>query len=109
MARILLVDDDSLVLKGAQRVLQRAGHEDWESSNPKTALHQLTCVSVDVVITDFYMPGMNGVELARRIRASDGCRHIIAMTGGGATHSTAELLAQARLAGAERTLAPFVN
>ncbi len=108
MARILLVDDDSLVLRGAQRVLQRAGHEVWDCTNPKTALHMLTYVTVDVVITDVYMSGMSGVELARRIRASDRCRHIIAMTGGGVMHTAAELLAQARLAGAERTLAkPF--
>lgn len=108
MARILLVDDDSLVLKGAQRVLQRAGHEVWESSSPKTALHMLTYVTVDVIITDVYMPGMNGVELVRRISAADGCRRIIAMTGGGVMNTATELLMQARIAGAERTLAkPF--
>ena len=108
MARILVVDDDGLVLKGAGRVLQRAGHEVWESTSPKTALHLLEHVSVDVVITDVYMPGMNGVELVRRLGGRAGGRRIIAMTGGGVMNTAAEMLAQARSAGAERTLAkPF--
>jgi CheY-like chemotaxis protein len=109
MARILLVDDDGLVLRGAQRILQRAGHEVWESSSPKTALHMLATVNPDVVITDVYMPGMNGVELVRRITECEGCRRIIAMTGGGVLNTASEMLAQARTAGAGRTIAkPFM-
>lgn len=108
MARILLVDDDDLVLKGAQRVLQRAGHEVWESNSPKTALHMLEHVSVDVVITDVYMPGMNGVEFVRRMGGRESGKRIIAMTGGGVINTASELLAMARAAGAERTIAkPF--
>ena len=108
MARILLVDDDDLVLKGAQRVLQRAGHEVWESNSPKTALNMLEHVSVDVVITDVYMPGMNGVEFVRRMGGRQSGKRIIAMTGGGVINTASELLAMARAAGAERTIAkPF--
>jgi CheY-like chemotaxis protein len=108
MARVLVVDDDGLVLRGMLRTLQRAGHEVWESNNPKTALHMLSYVPVDVVITDIYMPGMNGVELVRRLGDRRTCRHVIAMTGGGVTGTANDLLAQARSAGAERTVAkPF--
>ena len=109
MARILVVDDDGLVLKGAQRLLQRAGHEVWESTSPKTALNLLDHVSVDLVITDVYMPGMNGVELTRRIQSGGTCRRVIAMTGGGVLQTAKELLIQARIAGAERTIEkPFM-
>jgi CheY-like chemotaxis protein len=108
MARILVVDDDGLVLRGALRLLQRAGHEVWEAANPKTALHMLNTVPVDVVVTDVYMPGMNGVELVRRLSGRKTCRRVIAMTGGGVLNTAAEMLSQARTAGAERTLAkPF--
>ncbi|HEY2805382.1 MAG TPA: response regulator [Gemmatimonadales bacterium] len=105
MARILVIDDDNMILKSAHRLLERAGHEVWESSSPKTALNMLATIEdVDVVITDVYMPGMNGVELVRRLSDRKTCRHVVAMTGGGVLHTTGELLAQARIAGAERTL-----
>ena len=104
MARVLVIDDDALVLKSAQRLLARAGHEVWEATTPKTALHLLQAVPVDVVVTDVYMPGMNGVELVRRLSGRETCRRIIAMTGGGVLNTAKELLAQARIAGAERTL-----
>lgn len=109
MARILVVDDNGLVLKSAQRLLQRAGHEVWESTNPKTALHMLAHVTVDLVITDVYMPGMNGVELTRLVRSTDQHPQVICMTGGGVLHTPKELLIQARVAGAGRTLQkPFM-
>ncbi len=104
MARILVVDDDPLILKSAQRVLERAGHEVWESSSPKTALHMLDHVEVDVVVTDVYMPGMNGVELVRRMQGRDDVRRIIVMTGGGVLNTAEEMLERATLAGANETL-----
>ena len=104
MARILLVEDDGLVRKSIHRALERAGHEVWESAGPKTALHMLDAVSVDVVITDIYMPGMNGVELIRRLATRESCRRVIAMTGGGISRTSVELLAEARSVGADRTI-----
>ena len=104
MARILLVEDDGLVRKSVHRALERAGHEVWESAGPKTALHMLDCVDVDVVITDIYMPGMNGVELIRRLETRDHCRRVIAMTGGGVTRTSSELLAEAMAVGADFTI-----
>lgn len=104
MARVLVVDDDGLVLRATQRVLARAGHEVWESDNPKTALRMLEQVPVDVVVTDVYMPGMSGIELCRRLENRDTCRRVIAMTGGGSLSTPDKLLFQARMAGAERTL-----
>jgi len=61
-------------------------------------------VDVDVVITDIYMPGMNGVELIRRLEARDHCRRVIAMTGGGVTRTSTELLAEAMSVGADLTI-----
>jgi CheY-like chemotaxis protein len=108
MARILLVEDDGLVRESIHRALDRGGHEVWESAGPKTALHMLDYLTVDVVITDIYMPGMNGIELIRRLEAREHCRRVIAMTGGGITRTSTELLAEARSVGADRTLGkPF--
>jgi len=103
MARVLLVEDDGLLRKSVHRILSRAGHEVWETTGGKVAMHMLEQVPVDVMITDIYMPGMNGVELIHRIDRGK-CPRVIAMTGGGVTRTPEALLDDARLAGAQRTL-----
>ena len=107
MARVLLVDDDGLVRRGAHRLLERAGHEVWETASAKVALDLATRVQMDVVITDIYMPGMNGLQLIRELEHRMGRAHVIAMTGGG-YRSPEDLLSEAVGAGARRTLCkPF--
>ena len=103
MARVLLVDDDGLVRNGAHRLLERAGHEVWDTASAKVALELATRIQMDVVITDIYMPGMNGVQLIRELECRRGSAHVIAMTGGG-YRAPEDLLAEATGAGAERTL-----
>lgn len=103
MARVLLVEDDNLLRKSVHRILSRAGHEVWETTGPKVAMHMLQQVAVDVMITDIYMPGMNGVELINQLDRKQ-CPKVIAMTGGGVTRTPESLLNDARMAGAERTL-----
>jgi CheY-like chemotaxis protein len=108
MARVLVVEDDTLVRKSVQRILTRSGHEVWESAGAKTALKLLTVVAVDLVITDVYMPGMNGLELLEHLSGRHPNQHVIAMTGGGITRDADDLLADARRLGADATLAkPF--
>lgn len=103
MARVLLVEDDGLLRKSVHRILEKAGHEVWETAGPKVAMSMLQQVPVDVMITDIYMPGMNGVDLINRVDRKR-CPQIIAMTGGGVTRSAEDLLGDAARAGAGRTL-----
>ncbi len=103
MARVLLVEDDGLLRKSVHRILERAGHEVWETSGPKVALHMLAQVPVDIMITDLYMPGMNGLDLIQ-VLDRDRCKHVIAMTGGGVARGPGDLLDEARRAGAEWTI-----
>jgi len=107
MKRILLVDDDGLVRRGAHRLLERAGYEVWETASAKVALDLLDRMPIDMVITDIYMPGMNGITLIREIGRRPNRARLIAMTGGG-YRTPGDLLEEAAGAGAERTLAkPF--
>jgi signal transduction histidine kinase len=69
--RILLVDDDPLVLGGTAAMLEDAGHEIVEANSAKLALDALGAgEAFDVVITDQIMPMMTGVELATEIAAN---------------------------------------
>ena len=104
MARVLVVEDDSLVRKSVHRILERAGHEVWESAGARTALRMLAVVPVDVIITDVYMPGMNGLELMQHLTGRHQTQHVIAMTGGGVTRDAGELLSEALSIGADGTI-----
>lgn len=104
MARVLVVEDDSLVRKSVHRILERSGHEVWESAGAKTALRMLAVVPMDLIITDVYMPGMNGLELMEHLTGRQRNQHVIAMTGGGVTRDAAELLGEARRIGADATI-----
>jgi PAS domain S-box-containing protein len=80
--RVLLVDDDILVSMGAADMLMDLGHSVTEASSGLHALKMLeTDAPFDVVVTDYAMPGMNGFELAQRIKARNPKLPIVLATG----------------------------
>jgi PAS domain S-box-containing protein len=80
--RVLLVDDDILVSMGAADMLLDLGHSVTESQSGLHALKLLETDSpFDVVVTDYAMPGMNGFELAQRIKEKNPKLPIILATG----------------------------
>lgn len=60
---ILIVDDDLIVLMNAVAMLEDMGHRVREASNASAALDLLGCHPIDLLISDFAMPGMNGADL----------------------------------------------
>jgi CheY-like chemotaxis protein len=66
--KILLVDDELMLRDTVQRLLEFCGHEVETAANGEAALALLAEHSYDIVITDFSMPGMQGDQLAARIR-----------------------------------------
>lgn len=79
---ILVVDDDPLLRLGMVCMLRDMGYQAIAAQDPMRALpmvHQ--GIGVDLLITDYSMPGMTGVELAHRmVRARPGL-HVLIMTG----------------------------
>ena len=67
-ARILMVDDNGLGLVARKSVLEELGHRITIASTPMDALDQFTNHRFDIVITDFKIPSMNGVELLGKFR-----------------------------------------
>lgn len=68
-ARILIVDDDPAVLWSAEQALRRAGYRTTTAFDGYGALNaDRQHGPFDLLITDLYMPFMNGVEIARRLR-----------------------------------------
>ncbi|WP_317205367.1 ANTAR domain-containing response regulator [Janthinobacterium sp.] len=68
---ILLVDDDMLILGLLSHFLQRAGHDTRMATSGQMALDLLADSSrePDLALLDIAMPGMSGLELARRLQA----------------------------------------
>jgi response regulator RpfG family c-di-GMP phosphodiesterase len=65
MNRILVVDDDTLILSALSRILQAEGYEVVTHSDPLAAAKE---EGFQVVLTDFMMPHLNGIELLGRLR-----------------------------------------
>jgi CheY-like chemotaxis protein len=68
IATILLVDDNSMGLIARKTVLQELGHRVITSLNAHDALEVCGKQRFDLLITDYKMPKMNGVELIRELR-----------------------------------------
>jgi CheY-like chemotaxis protein len=64
---ILAVDDDPLVLENTSAMLGAQGHKVIQASSAEQALRVLGNQKVDLIITDYAMPGMTGEELAKRV------------------------------------------
>lgn len=110
MANILVVDDSAAVTALLRAVLEAAGHTVLEANDGAGGLGVLSSATVDLVVLDMMMPGMDGIETVRRLR-SDGNRvPVIAMSGGTDAFPAAYSLKMSEMYGADRLLyKPFEN
>lgn len=67
--KILLIDDDPLVLKTFTNLLRREGYEVIASSSYEEALKAFEEKNFDLVLSDIRMPGKNGVETVNEIQS----------------------------------------
>ncbi|KQV31998.1 hypothetical protein ASC96_31130 [Rhizobium sp. Root1204] len=79
---ILLVDDDALIAMSSVDMLEDLGHRVLEASSGQQALEVIKSEpNIDLVITDFSMPGMNGAQLAKAARDLRPTLPILVATG----------------------------
>ena len=78
---ILVVDDEPLVRLGTAELLRDEGYEVDEADSAESALAFAPFERFDCVVTDYLMPGLNGVELAHRIRADRPALPILLLSG----------------------------
>jgi two-component system, OmpR family, KDP operon response regulator KdpE len=67
-SRVMVVDDDTQILRAVRTSLQARGYEVVTAGNGETALDQLSTAAVDLVILDLSLPGIDGHEVIRRLR-----------------------------------------
>jgi CheY-like chemotaxis protein len=79
--RILLVDDNAHGLKARRMILMDHGYEVETAASGETAWETFQKNHFDVVVTDYRMGGMNGVELIRLIRESETPARTVLLSG----------------------------
>ncbi len=92
-ARILVVDDDDMVASVVSLMLTELNYDSEVINSPNEALERFKASSgdFDLVLTDLTMPEMNGVELARNLKAVRDDIVVAVMSGfGGAAESSAD-------------------
>ncbi|RKG93909.1 sigma-54-dependent transcriptional regulator [Corallococcus terminator] len=105
-AKVLVVDDDSVVLKAVTQILQREGHPVVAIDDAVEGLAAAKDPSIDVVVLDIKMPHLSGMDLLRAIKADRPDVEVIMMTA----FATVETAVEAVKAGAYDYLTkPFEN
>ena len=67
--RILLIDDEELVVKSLSMLLRSTGYEVEVATTAEEALNKVKDIDLDLIISDIRMPGADGVETIKQIRA----------------------------------------
>jgi len=75
-SKVLVVDDEPDVVSALQFRLDAAGYEVLRATNGAEALELLNREKVDLILSDFMMPEMNGLELTRIVRSKPGWEEI---------------------------------
>ena len=96
MATILCLDDEPAIGLILQDTLERAGHEAISAHNVPQALQALTTGTVDLIISDYRMPGLTGLEFLALLRQEGYETPLIMLTGyGSIEHAVAAIKAGA--------------
>lgn len=83
LRKVLVVDDDELVRPTVSAMLSLLSFNVTEASRGKDALQLISEENFDLIVTDLFMPGVDGFDLIIKIRKITSKTPIILMTGGG--------------------------
>jgi two-component system response regulator AtoC len=83
MEKILIIDDDKLVRKVFKMTLMKEGYDIIEAEDGPTGLQLIRSEHPDLTLTDYQMPGMNGIEVLAEIRKSKTNMPVIILTAFG--------------------------
>ncbi len=106
LKKVLVVDDDPVIGKSFDRVLSRKGYVVVNAESGAEALNKLSAEDYDAVFTDIRMPGMDGLEVAERVRAKRPWTPVVIITGYGTDDNEARAKAAGVSAFLRKPLSP---
>jgi len=92
MAKILIVDDEEIVRSAVADILELNGHHCTVAANPQIALEQITLVNPNLIISDYKMPGMTGLDLLKAVKRERPSQPFLMMTAYGSIETAVEAL-----------------
>ena len=93
--RVLVVDDEDVVCRSYERVLSNAGFEVEKANDGSQAFDRIGKRDYDVMLADLRMPGMDGLQVVRKMRETRPNMKVIVVTG----YPTQETLLEAERLG----------
>ncbi len=83
MEKILIIDDDKLSLKLIREILERSGYQISQAEDGESGLKMIRSIRPSLVITDFQLPGIDGLEVLTEIHKLNSALPVIFLTGHG--------------------------
>ena len=91
---ILVVDDEADFREIFSEIIRKMGYQAWIAQNGIEALEVTQQIKVDIALVDFQMPGMDGIELLRRMKKESPSTEVILITGHESVNFVSEAVKQ---------------
>jgi DNA-binding NtrC family response regulator len=92
MRRVLIVDDEEIILNVLKKAASEEGYEVFLAENGRDALQWIEKIDFDLVLLDLRLPDMDGIEVLRKIKKIDEEMLVIIMTGYSSVESAVEAI-----------------
>ena len=89
-AAILIIEDELTLAKNIATYLKRSGYDACVASTGEDGLAQIETLRPEAVLLDYALPGINGLEVLKRIKQIDPRISVILMTGHGSERVAVE-------------------
>ncbi len=74
--KVLIVEDSDMNMEIVSLILQRMGYDVYEAWTGTEGYQQALDIQPSLIIMDYHLPGLNGVELVKKIRETESIAHI---------------------------------
>ncbi len=91
-SRVLVVDDEEEIRKSLSRILEKEGFEVITASDGEQAMQKICFDTQDAVLLDVRLPGLNGMDVLKRIKAIDDNLPVVLVTAYADTHQAVEAI-----------------
>ena len=106
MAKILIVDDDPTLVDFLKLLLDSEGYETLEASDGASALQQIAEDSPEVVLLDYMMPNMDGLDVLRNVSQNFESSFVVMLTGKGSEEVAVQCMKEGAI---DYVIKPFDN